>query len=221
MKARSLHPWDVLPREAVAIQERLRGRVVAADRLPRRIRRVAGVDAGFDPRLRVTRAAVAVFSFPSLELVDQGTARRATGFPYVPGLLSFREIPALLDALARLRQAPDLLVCDGHGLAHPRRCGLACHLGLVTDTPAIGVAKTLLVGKHAAVPAGRGAWRPLVEGQEVIGAALRTRPLVRPVYVSAGHRVSLETAIRLVLELTRGYRLPETTRLAHRLASEA
>ena len=188
------------------------------DRLGR-VRRVCGIDVGFEADGEITRAAVVVLAFPSLEPLEQAVARRRTSFPYVPGLLSFREIPAVLEALARLAIRPDLLLCDGQGIAHPRRCGLASHTGLATGLPSIGVAKTRLIGEHRAPPGRRGAWTPLIDGGETIGAVLRTRAGVKPLYVSIGHRVSLPTAIRYVMACCTRYRLPETTRLAHHLAS--
>ncbi len=218
MKLQRLHDWNLTPKQAIALQQDLRTRVITEDRLGP-LRHVAGVDVGFEDNRRITRAAVAVLSFPDLTLVEQAVARRPTTFPYVPGLLSFREIPAALDALEQLRQPPDLLLADGQGLAHPRRFGLACHLGLVTATPCIGVAKSRLIGEHDEPGEEKGAWSPLTDHGEVIGAVLRTRTRVKPVYVSIGHRVSLPTAIELVLACTTRYRLPETTRWAHRLAS--
>ncbi|MCI0577396.1 MAG: deoxyribonuclease V, partial [Chloroflexi bacterium] len=146
-------------------------------------------------------------------------ARRPTTFPYIPGLLSFRETPAVLEALAQLTIRPDLLLCDGQGLAHPRRLGIACHLGLLSDIPSIGVAKSLLVGRHEPLADERGRWQPLRDRGEVVGAVLRTRAGVAPIYVSIGHRISLETALKYVMRCTPKYRLPETTRQAHRLAS--
>jgi deoxyribonuclease V len=193
-------------------------RVIRCDRLGK-ITSVAGVDVGFERRGRVTRAAVAVLSFPELELREQRLIRRPTQFPYVPGLLSFREVPAILAALEALDQMPDLLLCDGQGLAHPRRFGLACHLGVLTGLPSIGVAKSRLIGEHAEPGLEKGCWAPLRDDGETIGAVLRSRRGVRPLYVSIGHRVSLETAIEYVLACTPRYRLPETTRLADRLAS--
>jgi deoxyribonuclease V len=210
--------WPATAAEAIALQKRLRTRVVKRDQLDA-VRYVAGLDAGFEQGDTVVRAAVAVLAFPELRMADQVVARQPARFPYIPGLLSFRETPALLAALAGLGQRPDLLLCDGHGLAHPRRFGLACHVGVLTGIPSIGVAKSLLIGAHAPLPAKRGAWRPLVEDGEIIGAALRTRDGVAPVYVSIGHKISLETAIRFVLACAPRYRLPETTRAAHRLAS--
>jgi deoxyribonuclease V len=180
---------------------------------------VAGVDVGFETGGTVTRAAVAVLGYPELELLETAIARRPTAFPYVPGLLSFRELPAVLEALARLREPPDLLLCDGQGFAHPRRLGIASHLGLLVDIPSIGVAKTRLYGSHDAVPDSRGAWTPLRANEEIIGAVLRTRPGTAPLYISSGHRISLETAIEYVMRCCTRYRLPETTRWAHRLAS--
>ena len=180
---------------------------------------VAGIDVGFEKNGAVTRAAVVVLDFPSLELREQAIARQPTKFPYVPGYLSFREIPAVLAALKQLKIRPDLLLCDGQGLAHPRRFGLACHLGVLTDIPSIGVAKSRLIGEHGELPEMKGSWVPLRDDGEVIGSVLRTRAGVKPLYVSIGHRVSLETAIAYVLRCTPKYRLPETTRLAHKLAS--
>jgi len=212
------HPWPVTAVEAIALQRQLRERVIVTDQLAT-VRTVAGLDVGPEGGGRVMRAAVAVLSFPDLRTADQVVARQPARFPYIPGLLSFREIPALLDALDRLGALPDLLLCDGQGLAHPRRFGLACHLGVLTGIPSIGVAKSLLVGEHAPLPQARGSWRALVHQDEVVGAALRTRTGVAPVYVSIGHKVSLATAIDYVLACAPRYRLPETTRAAHRMAS--
>lgn len=212
------HSWELTPAEAISLQQSLRDKVIRQDRLepPRRI---AGVDVGFEDSGQITRAAVAVLAFPSLQPVEQAVAHLPTRFPYVPGLLSFREIPAILKALSRLEHPPELLLCDGQGLAHPRRFGLACHLGLLTDIPSIGVGKSRLIGTHGALPDKKGAWVPLLDRGEEVGAVLRTRRGVKPVYVSIGHRVSLPTAIAYVLAATTRYKLPETTRAAHRLAS--
>jgi deoxyribonuclease V len=218
MRPTELRDWPHTPREGIALQLALRDKVETHDRFGE-IRRVAGLDVGFESDGRTVRAAVAVLAYPSLAPIAHAIAHRPVEFPYVPGLLSFRETPALLDALAKLDRKPDLLLCDAHGFAHPRRFGLACHIGVLTGIPSIGVAKTLLVGTHAAVPAARGAHRPIRDRGETIGAALRTRTGVAPVYVSIGHRVSLESAIAFVLACAPRYRLPETTRAAHRLAS--
>ena len=218
MKVRSLHGWDLTPREAIALQTELRGRVERKDRIGA-VRRIAGVDVGFEQDGRVTRAAVAVLEYPGLALVEQVVVRVATTFPYVPGLLSFREAPAVLAAFERVRIAPDLILYDGQGIAHPRRFGIASHVGLLLDCPSIGVAKSRLVGAHRMPATRRGAWTPLRDAGELIGAVLRTRAGVKPLYVSIGHRVSLATAVRWTLACVTRYRLPETTRWAHRLAS--
>jgi deoxyribonuclease V len=275
------HDWDLTPGEARELQERLRYCVRLEDDLPARIETVAGVDVGFEDQGKVTRAAVAVLGFPHLELVDQAIVRRPTRFPYVPGLLSFREVPALLEALDHLSILPQILFVDGHGYAHPRRFGIACHLGVLTNLPSIGVGKTRLIGYYEDPPQERGAWTPLKDkcvgndkiagnnfGQqswppspspqtpmlpgnparnpadgrwpnpfarvadgsqreeergkpkeETIGVVLRTRAGVKPVYVSVGHRMSLTTAVAWVMCVTGRFRLPETIRQAHRLAS--
>ncbi len=218
MKVTQRHAWEVTPAEAIAIQKQLRGEVIREDQVGE-VRLVAGVDVGFEENNTVTRAAVAVLTFPELELQEQAIARRPTTFPYIPGLLSFREVPAVLDALAMLETPPDLLLCDGQGLAHPRRFGIACHLGLLTGLPAIGVAKSRLVGTHAPLPPEKGSWVPLVDRGETIGAVLRSRDNTNPLYISIGHRITLPTAIDFVLRCTTRYKLPETTRWAHRLAS--
>lgn len=213
------HSWEVTPAEARQIQQDLKGRVVREDDLGA-VRYVAGTDVAFEQGLKTTKGAVAVLSFPDLELEEYALARRRTSFPYVPGLLSFREIPVLLEAIDKLHRAPDLVLCDGQGYAHPRRFGLACHLGVLTGLPTIGVAKSRLIGSHADVPENKGDWTPLMDGEERIGAVLRTRVGVRPLFVSTGHRVSLETAIGYTLACLTRYRLPETTRWADRLAGQ-
>ncbi len=212
--------WDLTPGEAAALQLSLRDRVIREDLLGP-VAYVAGIDVGFEEQGKTARAAAAVLRLADLALHESAIARRPVTFPYVPGLLSFRETPVVLMALAHLATRPDLLLYDGHGYAHPRRFGIACHVGLLAGIPTIGVAKSILVGRHDPGPDERGAWQPLVDGGEVIGAALRTRPGTKPIYVSIGHRISLETAIVYVLRSTGNYRLPETTRGAHRLASQA
>lgn len=218
MKIEPLHDWNLTPQQATALQRQLGERVEREDRIGT-VSRVAGIDVGFESDGQVTRAAVAVLSFPQLLLVEHAIARLPTRFPYVPGLLSFREAPAALAALEGLSALPDLVIYDGQGIAHPRRMGIACHIGLLTGIPAIGVAKTRLTGEHGKVPDWRGAWVPLTDKGEIIGAVLRTRVGVKPVFVSIGHRVSLAAAIAWAMSCTTRYRLPETTRWAHRLAS--
>ena len=218
MPALYLHNWNVTPQEAIAIQERMRHLVERSDRLPQ-IHTVAGVDVHFNNESLVAQAAIAVLSFPDLKLIDKSVAQCTVTFPYIPGLFAFRELPVVLDALARLHTSPGIIICDGHGIAHPRRFGIASHLGVLLDQPTIGVGKSLLVGHHIELPHERGSWVPLEDGNEVIGAVLRTQAGIKPVYVSVGHRISLQTAVRLVLACITRYRLPETTREAHRLAS--
>jgi deoxyribonuclease V len=214
----TMHPWDVSPEEAVEIQKALQSHVSLTDHFGR-IKTVAGVDVGFEEDNRITRAAIAVLDFESLELVETAVARRPTTFPYVPGLLSFREIPAVLQAMLELKAIPDLLLCDGQGIAHPRRFGIAAHLGLLTDIPSIGVAKSRLIGTHGDVPPEKGSHVPLMDKGDQIGVVLRSRTKVKPLYISPGHRVSINSAHQLVMKCVMKYRLPETTRHAHRLAS--
>ena len=218
MKLQAPHSWNLTPKEAIALQREMAGQVIRVDALGE-VKYVAGVDVGFEDQRAITRAAVAVLSYPDLKLVDSAVVRQPTRFPYVPGLLSFREIPALLEALSRLHVEPDLLLCDGQGIAHPRRFGYASHLGVITGVPSIGVAKSRLIGEHADPPLTRGSWVPLYDHREVIGAVLRSRAGIQPLYVSIGHRISLASAVRFVLDCTTRFRLPETTRAAHHLAS--
>ncbi|MBW4687412.1 MAG: deoxyribonuclease V [Komarekiella atlantica HA4396-MV6] len=219
MKINQPHAWPLTVEEAIAIQEKLRSQVITEDKFKEPIQYVAGVDMGFEADGTISRAAVAVLSFPDLQVVETSLARRPTTFPYIPGFLSFREIPAVLDALEKIQIIPDIILCDGQGIAHPRRLGIASHLGLIIDIPTIGVAKSLLIGKHEDLPENRGSLQPLIHRGETIGAVLRTRTGVKPVYISSGHRVSLSTAIDYVLSCTPKYRLPETTRVADKLAS--
>lgn len=212
------HAWDVTIAEAKAIQLDLAQRVSLKDSLTRP-RYVAGVDVGFEDKNRITRAAIAVLAFPELTLVDSAIARCKTTFPYVPGYLSFRELPAVLKALDKLQLIPDLWLCDGQGFAHPRRFGIACHLGVLTEIPSIGVGKSRLIGQYQEPGLHKGDYSLLTDGDEAIGMVLRSRERVKPLYISPGHRVSLEMAINWVLRCTTRYRLPETTRHAHRLAS--
>jgi deoxyribonuclease V len=214
MDARDLHPWRVSYEEAVAIQQSLRRRLRIAP-LPRRIRLVAGTDVAYSRPTHRMYAAVVVVALDTLEVVETVEAVSTARFPYIPGLFTFRELPPLLGAFRKLRSEPDAILFDGQGLAHPRRFGLACHAGLLLDKPSVGCAKSLLVGEHAPVGSTRSAFARLTHGGEVIGAALRTRAAVKPVYVSPGHRADLSTSIRLVLAATGRYRIPEPIRLAH------
>jgi deoxyribonuclease V len=222
MQPRIEHAWDISPQDARSLQKELAGKVSQQDDFGE-LQTVAGLDLGY-PRTpsgeEIGRAAIVVLGYPSLEPVEERVVLQPVSFPYVPGLLSFREAPVGLAAVAALASPPDLIVVDGHGRAHPRRFGIACHLGVLLDHPTIGCAKSILVG-HADEPGPLpGDWTPLVHRNEVIGAALRTRAKVKPVYISVGHKISLETAIQTIVECLRGYRLPEPTRLADRLASQ-
>lgn len=220
MKMEKLHSWDLPPREAAAVQRELAGRVI--ERPP----------AGFEPRLVAAAdvsanrfssrffAAVVVMSLPELETVETRTAEGEAGFPYVPGLLSFREIPILEKAFGKLKSDPDVVIVDGHGRAHPRRFGLACHVGLLLGRPAAGCAKSLLIGECSEPAAARGSHADIVHNGETIGSALRTRDGVKPVYVSIGHLIGLPEARRVVLACAARARLPEPVRAAHLAANE-
>jgi len=212
------HRWDVTPDEAVAIQQRLRAEISQAEPTEPitldQIRTVAGIDVSYR---EIGRAAIAVFSFPDLELIEEVTATREVTFPYIPGLLSFREGPVVLTAFERLRTQPDLLIFDGQGYAHPRRLGLARHMGAYLNWPSIGCAKSRLTGRYDEPGPEPGAWSPLMSGREEIGRVVRTKARVKPVFVSVGYRITLPLAVEIVLRCTRGYRLPEPTRIADRL----
>ncbi|RSD13269.1 endonuclease V [Amycolatopsis eburnea] len=212
--------WPSTAEEALAVQEALRGRVELTDDLPELPPTVTGLDVAYDEDDGIA-AAVVTLETAGLTVVEERTHRAKAVFPYEPGLFAFRELPPLLAALSDLEREPDVLVCDGHGLAHPRRFGLACHLGVLTGRPAFGVGKTRFVGTHEPLGPARGASVPLVDAGEEVGAVLRTRDGVKPVYVSAGHRIGLAHACRLTLALTPRYRLPETTRRADRLSRAA
>ncbi|MCD6520233.1 MAG: deoxyribonuclease V [Anaerolineae bacterium] len=210
------HRWDLSPQEAIALQRELVSRIIQKDVLPK-ITTVAGIDVGV--KGGVARAAVVVMRFPELEIIEHVRAELPLAFPYVPGLLSFREAPAILEALAKLEHDPDVLIFDGQGYAHPRRMGIATHIGILLDHPTVGCAKSRLCGTFEEPGIERGSYSWLWDGKEIIGAVVRTRTRVKPVFVSVGHKMRLESAIDLVLQCGRGYRLPEPTRWAHRLAS--
>jgi deoxyribonuclease V len=205
------------PQDARQLQVNLSARVIRENRLET-VKTVAGIDVGI--KGDTACAAVVVLNFPGLNVVAKATATRQITYPYIPGLLSFREGPVILDALDRLDRKPDLVIFDGQGLAHPCRLGIASHIGLLTDLPSIGCAKSRLCGQYREPDVKRGSHVPLMEHGETIGAIVRTRTGVKPVFVSIGHRIDLKTSIDYVLRCCKGYRLPETTRQAHRLAEK-
>jgi deoxyribonuclease V len=210
--------WDLSPQEAMQDQKELREQI-RIDALPdEAIKTVGGIDASFGKQ--EIYSAVVVLNYPTLETVERAEAQEQINFPYIPGLLSFREAPAFLTGLARLKSLPDVLIVDGHGFAHPRRFGLACHLGVLLDLPTIGCAKSILVGEVGHLDTSRGSTAEIWDGQEVLGLAVRTREKVKPVYVSIGHRVDLPSSARIILACASGYRLPEPTRQAHNLAKQ-
>ncbi|MCH7994980.1 MAG: endonuclease V [Planctomycetes bacterium] len=215
---RAPHAWNVSPTRAIAIQKKLAGRVVTSGRIGR-VRLVAGADIAFTPDKLHCIAGVVVWDIRDSCVVEQVVVRRPVRFPYVPGLLSFREAPSVLSALGKLRHEPDAFMFDGQGLAHPRRFGLACHVGMILDRPSVGCAKSILVGSCDMPAPHRGSSAPLVHHGEIIGRAVRTRDGVRPVYVSVGHRLSLADAVEITLLCGGRYRLPEPTRLADQLVA--
>jgi deoxyribonuclease V len=213
------HGWVLSPSEAIKIQESLRSKVLISPLSDKNINLIAGVDVGLPRGRNFARAAIAILSYPMMELIEQATAELPVTFPYIPGMLSFRELPVILAALEQLQNHPDVYIVDGHGYAHPRRFGLACHLGIWLDQPTIGCGKSILVGDSMELKNAAGSLAPLRDGEETIGAALRTRKGIKPVYVSVGHRVDIQSAIQITLRCGRGFRLPEPIRWAHRLAS--
>ncbi len=215
---RDVTSWPRTVAAARKLQEKLASQVIKKDQFSE-VHYIAGADVGFEAHGAITRAAVAVLRYPGLQLVEKAIVRRKTRFPYIPGYLSFREAPAVLAAIKRLKQRPDLLLCDGQGIAHPMRFGLACHIGLLANIPTIGVAKTKLIGDYDEPGKKRGCQSPIYDKDELIGSVVRTRDNVKPLFVSVGHRICLETAVKYVLACATRYRLPETTRWAHRLAS--
>ncbi|MDP2919066.1 MAG: deoxyribonuclease V [Dehalococcoidia bacterium] len=217
MIARQLHDWDLTTREAVHLQEQL-APLVSAVEAPDNFRLIAGVDVSVQRLRGEGTAAVVVLDYPGLELHEVKVVHGNVPFPYVPGLLSFRELPLVLQAFEQLTVTPELVLVDGQGLAHPRRFGIAAHLGLLLDVPTIGCAKSRLIGTYEEPGVEAGSNSDLKDGDEVVGAVVRTRSGTKPVYVSIGHKVSLSQAIRWVLMSTCGFRIPEPLRLAHRTA---
>lgn len=225
MRVLDLHPWDLSPKDAIALQAGLASRVIARGS-PKRVTLIAAGDVAYVDRRwprqpSLARAAVVVFSFPELEAVEQHVIEAPVTFPYVPGLLSFREAPPLLEAFRIVERTPDLLLVDGHGTAHPRRFGIACHLGLLLDIPTIGCAKSRLCGQAGPLAPERGSTAELTDRGELIGLAVRTKDNVSPVYVSTGHRIGLRDAAAWTLRLSTRSRIPEPLRIADRLSKGA
>ncbi len=214
MTSKTLHSWNLTPARAIALQKELAGEVITSGEVSS-VRLIGGADISVPRGSRTARAAIVVLSYPELEIVEVETIVTELGFPYIPGLLSFREAPVILDLFAKLSNKPDLLIVDGQGIAHPRRLGLASHIGLWLGRPTIGCAKSRLCGEHDEVGYEAGSVAELTHEGEVIGTVLRTRAGSKPLYISPGHKISLQNSVRWVLACTRGYRLPEPSRLAH------
>ncbi len=221
MRVMDLHPWDISPREAIEIQRRLRSRLVLEDDFIS-IRLIAGCDISLDPAHGMSYGGVIVYSFPDLREVERKMAKRKIAFPYIPGLLAFREAPVLIESIRLLNAEPDLFIFDGQGIAHPRGLGIASHMGLLVDRPAIGCAKSRLYGLYEEPGREKGSESPLTTRDSgIIGSVVRTRTDVQPIFVSQGHRISLESAVRITLQCTDGVRVPKPTREADHLVENA
>lgn len=220
MKTRNLHEWNLSCKEAIEIQRRLASQVrfTAMKKKPNII---AGLDCAFGNGGKRIFAAAVVIDLSDFSIIETTTANRKVDFPYIPGLLSFRETPACIDAIEKLKNTPDCFIVDGQGIAHPRRLGIASHIGLLIDKPAIGCAKSRLIGTFDEPASKKGSFSPLMDSEEKTGAVLRTRTDVKPVYVSVGHKCTIDNAISIVLECTTKYRLPEPSRLVHQLVGQA
>jgi len=220
MEFKTLHTWDLSPKRAISLQKQLADRVLLESSPPESLNTVAGVDVSYKKWGRLFHAAVVVLDYESMTVLETVTASGECCFPYVPGLLSFRELPVLLQAFTKLETVPDIVLVDAHGVAHPRRLGLASHLGLWLDLPTIGCAKSRLCGVHEEPGLAKGCWVPLLDNSEEIGRVVRTRTRVKPLYVSPGHKVDCDRATEIVLSCSQGYRLPEPTRQAHLLSNQ-
>lgn len=214
------HSWNLSEFEAFKLQQSLAKKVIKYDALSS-VKLVAGVDVAYDEKSEKLFAAVIVLDADSLDIVETSIAEDISQFSYIPGLFSFRELPSVIKALKQLKATPDLIVCDGQGIAHPRRFGLACHLGVLFDIPTIGCGKTRFIGTHVEPGVKRGDYAPLLDNEEIIGNVLRTQDNIKPVYVSIGHKICLQTACEWVLKLSKHYRLPETTRMADQAVRRA
>ena len=218
MSSRPLHDWNLTPTEAIEVQQRLRGQI-RLEPLGRDVQTIGGADVSFNKYSDTIYAGIVVLALPNLQIIETAGVTSLSKFPYIPGLLSFREVPALLEAWDQLRNKPEVLILDGQGLAHPRRFGIACHAGLLLDLPTIGCAKSILVGRHGELAPEAGSQTPLIDRGEQVGTVLRTKKKVAPVYVSPGHLIDLPSSVELVKRAVSKYRLPETTRQAHLLVN--
>jgi deoxyribonuclease V len=219
MQIQHLHDWNLKPDEAIALQKRLAAQVISNQPIQlENVKFVAGVDVSV--KENVSQAAVVILSYPDLQPLETVHAKRPTPFPYIPGLLSFREGPVLEEAFAKLKHEPEVFVFDGMGIIHPRRIGIASHMGLWLQKPTIGCGKSYFIGDYVAPPTDKGAWSELRDKGELIGAVLRTRAKVSPVFISAGHLADLPTALELAMRCTTKYRLPEPIRFAHNAAGD-
>jgi len=214
MNIQHLHSWNVSYKEAAAIQKKLAEKIVSSSVIDR-VSYVAGADISYDKGSNTLFAAVIIFNFPDLKKVEIQSAIGQTSFPYIPGLLSFREIPLLIECFLKVEQNPDLLLCDAHGIAHPRRFGLASHLGLLLNTPSIGCAKTRLIGAGKEPAIEKGSWTSLMFNGVEVGRMVRTRTGVKPMYISIGHLIDIDSAVRFTLACCTKYKMPEPTRQAH------
>ncbi|MBI5748504.1 MAG: deoxyribonuclease V [Nitrospinae bacterium] len=222
MQYKNLHKWDISPAEAVEIQKNLREKIITENEHGE-VRYIAGADISFNRKSLLGYAVVAVMTFPDLEVVEEKRIEAEIKFPYIPGLLAFREAPILLKAFEKLKIEPDLIIFDGQGIAHPRGMGIASHLGIILNKPTIGCAKSKLFGTYKEPGKNEGNFSYLYSPQEtdnVIGAVVRTKSNTKPVFVSIGHKIDLQTSIKFILECRRGYRIPEPTRIAHNLVSK-
>ncbi|WP_028590069.1 deoxyribonuclease V [Paenibacillus massiliensis] len=219
MEPKFIHPWDVNEAQSIEIQQELAKKVIQTDQLSG-IYYIAGVDVAYHKSSDQLVAAVVILEKDSLECIETSVIEDTAQFPYIPGLFSFRELPPIIKAFEKIQHTPQLIVCDGQGVAHPRRCGLASHLGVLFDVPTIGCGKTRLWGEYSEPDIWRGSTAPLIDDDEVIGNVLRTQDKVNPVFISVGHRISLDTACQWILDLAPKYRLPETTRQADQLVKK-
>lgn len=221
MEVFEVHGWDVTPKEAMEIQERLRKQIILENAPEAEsINKIGAADVSYDKKTNLVYATVMIFSFPDLRMLEEKDAIQPATFPYIPGLLVFREGPALIEAFQKIDTKPDVIMFDGQGIAHPRGIGIATHMGILLDKPSIGCAKTVLVGDYAEPEETAGSQSPLTKEGAELGVALRTKNHVEPVFVSIGHKIDLKTAIKIALECTRGYRLPEPIRQAHIMSNK-